>query len=673
MRKEEQTPARSSSAIFSPLRSGPLYFKNRLVALPVYTGYAYPDGSVSPLLREHYHQLSRSGVSMVVVANAAVSADGVTSAHTLRADGDVYLAGLEKLAKTIKRQGALACLQLNHAGRFAKTDQPLLPSVADGTHLAFNVASLKDFMNFFPLEKRFELTRFFLKQAHAWRRAMTAADIERIIDKFAEAAWRAYHSGFDIIELHGANGYLISQFLSAFTNRIASVFGGDFNKRMAFPLAVIREMKKRLPEDFPIGFRLMLREWVPGGIDLHEALAFARQLEKEGICYLSASVGSYNSIFTPDIRKKMSRPAFLRQEVSRLTSAVNIPTIISGRIIYPELANDIIRENVADLIGLGRPLRADIDWVKKAAGDEHKIMACMNCNWCLKRVILEQGFNCQRWARLIQQQTDFEHQLLSRNYKSLWVVADRNDMQLFKISLPMVLTRHLLRSSSTGPSILFLQTEDQDQGFDSDRNNFLKWSARRINRSGPTAGALKHFIKRPIGGIEKVISAEIRRNNFGMVLMGYKPAQVWRERLLYKERRKVIGLLNTSDDQTNIVVPVDLSPTTLLVLMFVRQSYMGQPAFNLNFVHVADSLQEPVVQRWHELKKILDFDEDARLQIFARKSDIATDLFNIITAGGYGTIIMGKRGFSGIKRWLLGSVSAGILHKLKDQSLFWVD
>jgi len=251
MRQDEQTPARSSSAIFSPLRSGPLYFKNRLVALPVYSGYAYPDGSVSPQLLEHYHQLASSGVCMVVVANAAVSADGVTSTHTLRADEDTYLAGLEKLAKTIKQQGVLACLQLNHAGRFAKTQQPLLPSAADGTHLAFNVASLKDFMNFFPLEKRFELTRFFLKQANAWRRAMTAGDIERIIGKFAEAALRAYQSGFDIIELHGANGYLLSQFLSAFTNRIASGFGGDFKKRIAFPLAVIREMKKGCRGIFP--------------------------------------------------------------------------------------------------------------------------------------------------------------------------------------------------------------------------------------------------------------------------------------------------------------------------------------------------------------------------------------------------------------------------------------
>ncbi len=673
MRQDEQTRAQASFTIFSPLRSGPLYFKNRLVGLPIYSGYAYPDGRVSPQLLEHYHQLASSGVSMVVVANAAVTADGVTSTHTLRVDEDTYLPGLAKLAKTIKQQGALACLQLNHAGRFAKTHQPLLPSAADGTHLAFNVASLKDFMNFFPLEKRFELTRFFLKQANSWRRAMTSGDIERIIAKFAEAALRAYQSGFDIIELHGANGYLLSQFLSAFTNKIASGFGGDFKKRIAFPLAVIREIKKRLPEGFPIGFRLMLTEWVPGGIDLHESLAFARQLEKEGICYLSASVGSYNSIFSPDIRRRMSRPAYLREEMSKLTKAVNIAAIISGRIIYPELANEIIRENVADLIGLGRPLRADINWVKKAAGTGQKIMTCMNCNWCLKRVILEQGFNCRRWTKLIQQQTDFEHQLLSRNYKSLWVVADRDDLQLFKISLPMVLTQRLVRSSSIAPNILFLQTEDQNHHLDSDRNNFLKWSTTLIGRFGPTPNALNHFVKRPKGAVEKVVSAEIRRHNYGMVLMGYKPEQVWRERLLYKERRKVIGLLNTSDAQSNILVPVDLSATTLLVLMFVRQSYMGQPAFNLNFVHVADGPQRSAAQRWSELKKILDFDEDARLQIFTRKSDIATDLFNIITAGSYGTIIMGKRGFSGIKRWLLGSVSAGVLHRLTDQSLFLVD
>ena len=133
---------------------------------------------------------------MVIVANAAVAPDGVVSNYNLRVDRDEFIPGLAKLARAIKQSGALACLQLNHAGRFAKTNQPLLPSPLDSSNLSFNLASLKDFMNFFPLEKRFGLTRYFLNQVNTWRQGMTAQDQERIIASFGESAFRAYQAGF---------------------------------------------------------------------------------------------------------------------------------------------------------------------------------------------------------------------------------------------------------------------------------------------------------------------------------------------------------------------------------------------------------------------------------------------------------------------------------------------
>ena len=122
--------------------------------MPVFTGYAYPDGRVSLELIEHYTKLAQSGAAMVVVANAAVASDGATSTYNLRIDEDEYIPGLTRLARAIKQNGAIACLQLNHAGRFAKTEHPLLPSPADSSNLAFNLEALKDFMNFFPLESR---------------------------------------------------------------------------------------------------------------------------------------------------------------------------------------------------------------------------------------------------------------------------------------------------------------------------------------------------------------------------------------------------------------------------------------------------------------------------------------------------------------------------------------
>ena len=300
----------------SPFALGPCRLKNRIVALPVYTGYAHPGGQVSSLLIDHYGRLAESGVSMVVVANAAVAIDGVVSDNTLRIDDDAFIPGLRRLARAIKKGGSFACVQLNHAGRFAKTQQPLLPSSVDKTNIAFNLASMKDFMNAFPLEKRFGLTRYVLRQLNTWRRAMTREDIERIIISFGDAAARAVESEFDMIELHGAGGYLVNQFLSPFTNKIQSAFGGDRSGRTAFALAVIREIKTRTPLDFPVGFRLMVHEWVPEGIDLAEALAIAKLLQRERVSYLSASVASYNSIFSKFAISQMARPGYLRKDMA---------------------------------------------------------------------------------------------------------------------------------------------------------------------------------------------------------------------------------------------------------------------------------------------------------------------------------------------------------------------
>ncbi len=464
-----------SPTIFSPFRLGSQQLTNRLVALPVYTGYAYPDGRVSPQLIDHYTKLAQSGVAMVVVANAAISSDGITSTYNLRVDRDEYIPGLARLAKAIRQNGVIACLQLNHAGRFAKTEQPLLPSPVDSSNLAFNIEVLKDFMNFFPLEKRFKLTRQFLKQAHRWRQSMTAEDRERIIVNFGEAAARAHQAGFDMIELHGANGYLICEFLSPFTNKIQHGFGGSFQERTTFPLKVIKEIKRKVTPKFPIGFRLMLREWVPGGIKLPEAIAFAKLLENEGIAYLSATEGTVNSIFFGDVMKKISRPAYLRKDMEKLTGGIKVPTIISGRILGPSLANELIREKTADLIGLGRPLRVDFNWAKKAKKQNPKIISCTNCNWCLKRVVLDQGFSCRRWPKMIQQRTDLDHQLLTRNYKGLWVITDHNDLNLFKASLPVLLPDGHHYPIPISPTIFFLNDVSQNKIPDRDREMFLEW------------------------------------------------------------------------------------------------------------------------------------------------------------------------------------------------------
>lgn len=668
MNQAENNPVKGYHGLFTPLRAGKLLMKNRMVALPVHTGFAHTDGHVSSWMIDFYTRLAESGVAMVIVANTAVSWDGIVTVFNLRADQNQFIPGLARLATAIKKTGALACLQLNHAGRFARTRQPLLPSPITRSNLSFNIESLKEFMEFFPFEKRFNLTRYLINQVKTWRRPMTQEDRDRVIKDFSAAAFRACEAGFDMVELHGANGYLLCQYLSGFTNQIEIGFGGDFTRRTAFPLAVIQAVKKKLPQNFPLGFRLLLHEWVPGGIDLTEALAFAQILENQGIDYISASVSTYNSLFARDVLKKMDLPAYLAQDMARLTAQVTIPTIMAGRITTPWVAEKLIQEGTTDLIGLGRPLRTDPGWVAKAKNPGQKIIECINCNACLKRVVLEKGFNCIRWPKLRRQRTDLAHKLLTRNDRVLWIIADIKDIQIFQNSLALLIQR---KKQDSYPKIIFLQEAMEDQSFLSLRQNFIHWIQTRLDLLGFSSSPRCTIVRESKNNWEKAVSLEINQGNYGRIFTCSNPFQPWRERLLYNQREKVMIHLGTHPHPQSVLVPIDLSDTTLLVMKFLEKT--EKTKFTFHFVHVMTHPTGIEIQQWNELKHIAEFNGDIPLDLIFTRTTVVSALVKLIETQKYGTLVMGKRGLSNIKRWLLGSVSAGVLRALTDQSLILID
>ena len=360
----------SVSLLFEPVRIKGLSLKNRLTMTPLYLGYANPDGTVSDLMVDHYREMAASGVSMVVVENAAVDVTGLGSPFTLRADQEQHIAGLARLAQTINKEGARAFLQINHAGRYAFGNQRLAPS-------PFSTGGVV------PGE-------------------MTEDDIDRMVTAYGEAARRVKEAGFDGVEIHGGSGYLLVQFLSPRTNLRKDAYGGGLEARMRFPLRVVEAVSAKVGDDFPVGYRFLADELLPDGLHLEETIPFALELKKRSVAYLSVIAGTYDSFFLPEYLDMEKREGYMVSYAGAIKKACpEVPVVAAGRIQTPERAEKIVQDGEADLIGLARILLADPLWPKKALGVEKEpINPCEpTCSFCMKRAMAGKPVYCARWAK----------------------------------------------------------------------------------------------------------------------------------------------------------------------------------------------------------------------------------------------------------------------------------
>lgn len=354
--------------LFKPLNLNGLRLKNRITMAPLYLGYAAKGGRVSKLLLHHYNEMAKSGAAMIMVENASITASGSGSPRTIRCDHNRYLKSLETLADTIHKEKSLAGLQINHAGRFANVSESVAPSAVPA----------------------------FGKNP----RALTKREITTIQKQFAKAALRVKKAGFDLLELHGGTGYLLSQFVSPRTNKRSDAYGGPIENRIQFPLEVLKRVKDTVG-DFPVGYRFLVNEWLPDGLKESESIFLAKSLEQEGIAYISAMGGTYESFFLPEIMKKAKRVGYMVSLATAVKKNVGIPVIAAGRISTPLKAESILREKKADLIGLARMLWVDPDWPKKARkGKDRSIIKCSpKCDACFQLVMKGKPAYCPRWGK----------------------------------------------------------------------------------------------------------------------------------------------------------------------------------------------------------------------------------------------------------------------------------
>lgn len=353
---------------------------------PLYLGYANPDGTVSSLLLDHYRQMAASGVAMVVVENAAVHPSGLGSPFTVRTDHDRYLAGLYKLARAIQEEGALAVLQINHAGIYRFMPPLMAPS---------------------PIPTRDHTPR-----------EMTQADIDQMIAAYASAAGRTKEAGFDGVEIHGGTSYLIVQFLSPLSNHRTDRYGGSRENRARFTLEVTGAVIEAVGKNYPVGYRFNADEEMPEGLRVEETAYLARELEKKEVAYLSVMAGSYPAMQRPDYQEKEKQEAYMASYGGEIKKVLaHTPVIVAGRIGSPETADRLIGEGTSDAVGLARVLFADPYWPKKAKGEMVvPIIKCQSaCSLCLKKVMKGEPVFCSQWDK--ETREAFEKRVNSKSFK----------------------------------------------------------------------------------------------------------------------------------------------------------------------------------------------------------------------------------------------------------------
>ena len=340
--------------IFSPLTVKNMTIKNRIVMMPMGTNYGEQNGEMSFLHINYYEQRAKGGTGLIIVENASIdSPQGSNGTTQLRIDHDNYLPRLFKFCENIHRYGTKIAIQINHAGASAVSSRINMQPIS-----ASDVPS---------------------KEGGEIPRPLSKDEILHIVKKYGEAAKRAQTAGFDAVEIHAGHSYLISQFLSPITNKRTDEFGGSVENRTRFCRMVIDEVRKQVGPFFPIMLRLSADELMEGGNTLEDTLEYLDHLQEE-VDIFDVSCGLNGSIqyqidanYLPDGWRSYMAKA--------LREKFNKPCISMGNVRDPKVAERILADGDADLIGMGRGLIADPAWVNKVAtGHECDLRKCISCN-----------------------------------------------------------------------------------------------------------------------------------------------------------------------------------------------------------------------------------------------------------------------------------------------------
>jgi 2,4-dienoyl-CoA reductase-like NADH-dependent reductase (Old Yellow Enzyme family) len=345
-----------------------LTLPNRFVRSATYDGMAEKGGRVSPAQIRMVEDLARGGVGLIILGIAYVHPSGrISPAQNSLADDDA-LPGFRKLAEAAHEHGSRIAVQLFHAGR--ETAKVYPPGLV--TALAPSLLSNDPYFQ-------------------GSYQALTAYEIREVVQAFGQAAGRAREAGLDAVQVHGAHAYLLSQFLSPFTNRRTDHWGGTLENRLRLHREILGAIRSRVGEDYPVLIKLGVADGFPEGLTFQEGKPAALTLAQEGYDALEISSGLRGKGYgNTEFKTGISRPereAYFRNWCREIKPAVNVPVMLVGGLRTPGLLEEVLQNQEADLVSLSRPLIKEPGLIKDWRNGNLHRATCISCNKCFEALL----------------------------------------------------------------------------------------------------------------------------------------------------------------------------------------------------------------------------------------------------------------------------------------------
>lgn len=358
--------------LFDEIKINTMTLKNRSVRSATWAGMAEPDGRCSMRLVELIEELARGDVGLIITGFAYVMPNGKALTKQLGIYDDAMIPNLLRLTKRVHAANGKIAMQIVHAGvqtvLRVRKDRPIWgPSAV--------------------YDRTFQKTP----------KAMTQREIKEAVQAFASAADRVKRAGFDAVQLHGAHGYLVSQFLSPIRNRRTDKYGGHIENRARFLFETYRTVRKSVGKDFPVLIKLNTKDFVRGGLNQRDSLFVARRLEEMGIdaIELSGGIPAAGDLgpARPKIRSAKEEAYFLPL-ARKIRKQVSVPIILVGGIRSLKTVNHILKTGAADLVSMSRPLIREPGLVRRWKEGDRKKAKCISCGQCFQAAKSSEGLYC---------------------------------------------------------------------------------------------------------------------------------------------------------------------------------------------------------------------------------------------------------------------------------------